>query len=274
MKHLRRFLCYAAAILFVALIFFPFYWQLVTSFKHPADISLIPTELWPHRFSTQFYQNVFFNHHFGTYLGNSLIVGIGAMAVSVALAIPAAYAFTRVRFALKRFWKGLFLLANALPVIAMLTPLFVQFRRLHLLNTYAGVIIPNTFLVLPLAVWTLSAFLEKIPVELEQAALVDGASLPQAFVKILLPLMAPGVFSVAIVSFITTWNDFMISLVMLTKDSMRTVPIGIALFAGQYTVPWGDMAAASIVATVPVILLILIFQKQLVSGLTSGAVKG
>lgn len=262
------------SILFVLFLLFPFYWLVITSFKDPRDISLMPTEIWPGRFSLEFYKSVFTGHHIGVYLRNSLIVGSATMLIALGVSIPAAYAFTRIDFAGKKFWKNFILLANMFPIIAIVTPLFIIFRKMQLINTYWGIIIPSIMITLPLAIWTLIAFLEKIPVELEQAARVDGASRFQEITKIVIPLMAPGVFSTAIIIFIAAWNELMFSLVMVTKDSMRTIPVGINLFAGQYTLPWGDMSAASVVATVPIIIIVMIFQKRIVDGLMSGAVKG
>lgn len=273
-KIFYKIIRYLLSAIFLMILLFPFYWQVITSLKDPRDITLMPTEIWPNRFSLEFYKSVFTGHHFEVYLKNSFIVGSATMLISLAVSIPAAYAFTRIDFLFKKFWKNFILLANMFPIIAIVTPLFVLFRNLKIINTYWGIIIPSIMITLPLSIWTLIAFLEKIPVELEEAARVDGATKFQEITKIVLPLMAPGVFSTAIIIFIAAWNELMFSLVMVTKDSMRTVPVGITLFAGQYTLPWGDMSAASIVATVPIILIVLIFQKKIVDGLMSGAVKG
>ena len=166
------------------------------------------------------------------------------------------------------------LLANMFPIIAVVTPLFVVFKKLHLVNTYAGLIIPTIVITLPLSIWTLVAFLGQIPYDLEQAAQIDGCTRLQAVCKVILPLMTPGLFSTAIIAFITAWNELMFSHVFVTKNEWRTVPVGITLFVGEFTVPWGDMAAASICATVPIVIVVLICQKQIVAGLTAGAVKG
>lgn len=145
---------------------------------------------------------------------------------------------------------------------------------MHIINTYAGLIIPSVIITLPMAIWTLIAFIKTLPYDLEEAAQIDGCSRFQSVIKVILPLTAPGVFTTAIIAFITAWNEFMFALILVTKDSMRTVPVAISLFPGQFTVPWGDMAAASVVATVPIVIVVLICQKKIVAGLTSGAVKG
>lgn len=260
--------------IFLIVIVFPFYWLIVTSVKDPADISLIPTELWPSRFSGDFYKNVFLEHHLMTYLGNSVIVAAGTMIVTILIAFPAAYAFSRINFKFKKTVKNFILVSNMFPIIAIVTPMFIIFKNMHLVNTYAGLIIPSVIITLPMSIWTLAAFIDTLPYELEESAMIDGCNRMQAVFYIVLPLSAPGIFTTAIIAFITAWNEFMFSLILVTKDAMRTVPVAISLFPGQYTVPWGDMSAASVVATIPIIIVVLIFQKKIVSGLTSGSVKG
>lgn len=275
-KHIRirRLLGLLGLAVFLIIVVFPFYWQIVTSVKDPRDISLMPTELWPGRFSLEFYKNVFVNHNFGVYLTNSVIVAFGAMFVTLVMAFPAAYAFARIQFRFKKFMQNFILLANMFPIIAVVTPMFVIFRQMGLINTYLGLIIPSVIITLPMAIWTLIAFIKTLPYELEEAALIDGCNRFESVMRVILPLAAPGVFTTAIIAFITAWNEFMFALILVTRDSMRTVPVAISMFPGQFTVPWGDMAAASIVATVPIVLVVLVCQKRIVAGLTSGAVKG
>lgn len=261
-------------IVFLIIVLFPFYWLIVTSFKNPKDISLMPTEIWPHRFSLQFYIDAFQKHHLYIYLENSLIVGFWVMLITTVIALPAAYAFARLKFRFKKFWKNFILIANMFPIIAIVTPMFVIFRNLHLINTYAGLIIPSVITTLPMSVWTMEAFIKTIPGELEESAMIDGCSRFQAVMRVELPLIAPGIFTTAIIAFITSWNEFMFALILVTKDQMRTIPVAISMFPGQYTVPWGDMAAASVIATIPVVIVVLLLQRKIVSGLTSGAVKG
>lgn len=259
---------------FILLIIFPFAWLIITSLKDSRDISLIPTEVWPSRFSLDFYISVFTQHHLQTYLLNSVIVALGAMAVTILIALPAAYAFARINFKFKKFWQNFILLANMFPIIAIVTPMFVIFKNLKLINTYQGLIVPSVIITLPMAIWTLVAFIKTIPYELEESAQIDGCGKLQAILKVVLPLTSPGIFTTAIIAFITAWNEFMFALILTTRDSMRTVPVAISLFPGQFSVPWGDMAAASIVATAPIVIVVLICQKKIVFGLTSGAVKG
>ncbi len=260
--------------IFLIVIIFPFLWQVITSFKDPRDISMMPTQLWPSRFSLDFYINVFVGHNFAVYLKNSIIVAAGTMLITIFIAFPASYAFARIHFKLKKFLKNFILLANMFPIIAVVTPMFIIFKQLKLINSYMGLIVPSIIITLPMAIWTLIAFIKTLPYELEEAALVDGCTKFSSVIKIILPLTTPGLFTTAIIAFITAWNEFMFALILVTKDHYRTVPVAIAMFPGQFSVPWGDMAAASIVATVPIVIVVLICQKRIVSGLTSGAVKG
>jgi multiple sugar transport system permease protein len=261
-------------IVFLVVIVFPFYWLIITALKDPKDISLMPTELWPSRWSFQFFINCFTEHHLQVYLENSIIVALGAMIVTIIIAFPAAYAFARLKFRFKKFWKNFILIANMFPIIAIVTPMFIIFKNLHLINTYAGLIVPSVIITLPMAIWTLISFINALPYDLEEAAQIDGCSRFQSVIKIIVPLAAPGVFTTAIIAFITAWNEFMFALILITKDQMRTVPVAISMFPGQYTVPWGDMAAASVIATIPIVIVVLLCQRKIVSGLTSGAVKG
>lgn len=261
-------------IVFMVIVIFPFYYLIISAVKDPRDISMMPTELWPSRFSLDFFENAFIDHNLLVYLKNSVIVSLGAMALAILISFPAAYAFARIKFKFKKFWKNFILVSNMFPIIAVVTPMFVIFRNMGLLNTYWGLIIPSVIITLPMAIWTLIAFINTLPYDLEEAAQIDGCTRFQSVIKVILPLAAPGIFTTAIIAFITAWNEFMFSLVLVTRDSMRTVPVAISLFPGQYTVPWGDMAAASVVATVPIVIVVLICQKKIVSGLTSGAVKG
>ena len=261
-------------VIFMVIVIFPFYYLIISAVKDPRDISMMPTELWTSRFYLDFFENAFIDHNLMVYLKNSVIVSLGAMALTIVIAFPAAYAFARIKFKFKKFWRNFILISNMFPIIAVVTPMFVIFRNMGLLNTYWGLIIPSVIITLPMAIWTLIAFINTLPYDLEEAAQIDGCTRFQSVIKVILPLAAPGIFTTAIIAFITAWNEFMFSLVLVTRDSMRTVPVAISLFPGQYTVPWGDMAAASVVATVPIVIVVLICQKKIVSGLTSGAVKG
>ena len=206
---------------------------------------------------------------------NSILVTLVATLIAVILATFCAYAIARLDFPGKRLILGTALTVSFFPVISLVTPLFDLWRQVHLFDTIPGLILPYLVLTLPLSIWTLSAFFQQIPWEMEQAAQVDGASSWEAFRKVIVPLAAPGVFTTAIIVFFTAWNDFVFA-ISLTSDKARTVPAALAFFTGasQFESPTGAICAAGVVVTVPVVVLVLIFQRRIVSGLTSGAVKG
>ncbi|PWJ24237.1 carbohydrate ABC transporter membrane protein 2 (CUT1 family) [Branchiibius hedensis] len=208
-------------------------------------------------------------------LWHSIIVCVISTLIAVVLATFCAYAIARLDFPGKKLILGTALAVSFFPVIAMVTPLFNLWRQIGLFDTIPGLIIPYLALTLPLAIWTLTAFFQQIPWEMEQAAQVDGATSWQAFRKVIVPLAAPGVFTTAIISFFTAWNDFVFSS-NLTSSNARTVPAALAFFTGasQFEQPTGAICAAAVVVTIPVVILVLVFQRRIVTGLTSGAVKG
>ena len=208
-------------------------------------------------------------------LRNSLIVSLLATLISVILAMFCAYAISRLEFQGKKLILTTAPAVSFFPVVAMVTPLFDVWRQIGLFDTIPGLVIPYLALTLPLSIWTMSAFFQQIPWEMEQAAQVDGASSWEAFRKVIVPLAAPGVFTTAIITFFTAWNDFVFA-ISLTSDKARTVPAALAFFTGasQFEEPTGAIMAAAVVVTIPVVILVLIFQRRIVAGLTSGAVKG
>ena len=260
--------------LFVLLIVYPFIWQVMTSLRGPEDIYKIPADLILKRPSLHFYNLVFTKHQFGRYLFNSVWVSTAAMLVGLLCAVPASYALVRMHFFGRRFVNKFILTANMFPIVALVCPLYVFFKKMGLVNTHASLIIASSVLTLPISIFTLNAFLRQIPPDLEEAALVDGASRFGAVVKVILPILAPAVVTTAIISFIGAWNELMFSLIFVSKKEMRTVPVAIAMMPGEFSLPWGDIAAASVVATMPLVLVVLICQKKVVAGLTAGAVKG
>lgn len=206
---------------------------------------------------------------------NSIIVCLTATVISVVLATFCAYAIARLDFPGKRIILFVALTVSFFPVISLVTPLFEMWRTLGLFDTIPGLVIPYLSLTLPLSIWVLSAFFQQIPWELEQAAQVDGATNWQAFRKVIVPLAAPGVFTTAIITFFTAWNDFVFA-ISLTSENARTVPAALAFFTGasQFEQPTGAISAAAVIITIPVVILVLLFQRRIVAGLTSGAVKG
>jgi multiple sugar transport system permease protein len=216
------------------------------------------------------------SHDFLAALRNSFGISIIATILAVMIATLAAYAIARLEFRGKRLVLSLALAIAMFPVVSLVGPLFDMWRTFHLFNTWPGLIIPYMTFTLPLAIWTLSAFFREIPWEMEQAAQVDGATSWQAFRKVIVPLAAPGVFTAAILTFFFAWNEFVLALSLTSTTASRTVPAQMSFFVGPdpFNPPYSQLAAASVIVTVPVIVIVLLFQRRIVAGLTSGAVKG
>lgn len=258
----------------VAYALFPVWWIAALSFKDPStltDGNVVPT-----KWTWDNYRGIFETSVFTRALVNSIGIALIATAVAVVLGTMAAYAVARLRFPGKRLLIGLSLLIAMFPPISLVSPLFDIERALGLFDTWPGLILPYMTFSLPLAIYTLSAFFREIPWDLEKAAKVDGATPAQAFRLVIAPLAAPGVFTTAILVFIFCWNDFLFAISLTSTQSARTVPAAIAFFTGssQFQEPAGSIAAAAMVITVPIIVFVLLFQRRIVAGLTSGAVKG
>jgi multiple sugar transport system permease protein len=230
----------------------------------------------PKDFSLDNYDTVFSTDTFNAALVNSIGIAAIATLVSIVLAAMAAYATARLNFAGKAVILSGALAVAMFPPISIVGSLFDMWRAVGLFDTWPGLIIPYMTFTLPLAIYTLSAFFREIPWELEQAAAVDGATPMQAFRKVIVPLAAPGVFTAAILVFIFAWNDFIFANTLTSTDNARTVPAALAFFTGgsQFEEPTGAITAASVVVTIPIIIMVLIFQRRIVAGLTAGAVKG
>ncbi|HXO09356.1 MAG TPA: carbohydrate ABC transporter permease [Solirubrobacteraceae bacterium] len=252
----------------------PVVWIIMLSLKTPetaTDGSFIPHQWTLHNYSDIFNQSVFTSA-----LRNSIGIGLIATTLAVILASSAAYAIARLKFPGKQGILALALAVVMFPQISLVGPLYNLWRQIGLYNTWPGLIIPYMTFALPLSIYTLSAFFREIPWELEQAAQVDGATPFQAFRKVIAPLATPGIVTTYIIVFIICWNDFIFAISLTSTNAAQTVPAAIAQFPGasQFTQPIGDIAAAAVVVTIPVMLLVLLFQRRIVSGLTAGAVKG
>jgi len=264
-----------AIVMFYALV--PVFWLVSLSLKTPATVSdrkFIPQETTFDNYTTLFSGGL--DSPLLRPLINSVSIALIATVIAVTLASFTAYAIARLDFPGKTVILAGALAIAMFPPISVVGPLFDMWRALGLYDTYLGLIIPYLTFSLPLAIYTLVAFFREIPWELEQAAQVDGATPWQAFRKIILPLAAPGVFTAAILVFIFAWNDFVFAITLTSSDSARTVPAALAFFTGesQFTAPTGNIAAAAVLVTIPIIVFVLIFQRRIVAGLTAGAVKG
>lgn len=251
----------------------PFLWQLLTSLKPDEDLTSLPPLL-PRRLTLSHYRTVFLEQPFLRIMGNSLVVASLSTLLSVSLGALAAFALARTEIRGKVLVLGAALSISMFPPIAIVSPLYLLIRALHLRDSWWALILTHTAFTLPLSIWILTNFFREIPEEILKAARVDGCSTFQLFSKIVLPLAVPGLFTAAILVFIFSWNEFLFALTFTATEASRTVPVGIALFPGVHEIPWGEIAAASIVVTLPLVGLVFAFQKRIVQGLTAGAVKG
>ncbi|MBD3006390.1 carbohydrate ABC transporter permease [Streptomyces sp. 5-10] len=270
----RAWLLYLGVAAVVAYCLAPFYWMLVSSLRRTSDI--FDTSLIPSSVSFENYRAVFSpSQGFGRALLNSLIVSGITTALALLLATFTAYAMARLEFRFKRLILTLIIATSMFPVVSIVVPLLKLFADIGWINTYQAMIVPSMSFVLPLAVWNLTTFFRQMPDELEEAAMIDGCTRGQAFRKVIIPLAAPGIFTTAIISFIAAWNEFLIALSMTNKQQMQTAPVAISKFTGatQFDIPFGSQMAAGILVTVPLVIMVLIFQRRIVAGLTAGAAK-
>ncbi len=273
-SRLERLFWGAGSALVVAYALIPVVWIVSLSLKRSADLG--DNRFLPQVASLEHYAAVFDDPQFSAALWNSIgIAGISTFA-AVVLGSFAAYAIVRLQFPGRRLILAAALSIAMFPPVSIIGPLFNMWRTLGLYDTWPGLIIPYMTFTLPLAIWTLSAFFREIPWDLDKAARVDGATPLQAFLRVIVPLAAPGVFTAAILVFMFAWNDFLFAISLTSTNDARTVPAAIAFFTGssRFEQPTGSIAAASVVVTVPIIIVVLLFQRRIVAGLTSGAVKG
>jgi multiple sugar transport system permease protein len=254
---------------------FPLLWMVSLSFKSPETFRT-DTGFFPSEWTWDNFQTVFEDELFTSALRNSFGISIIATALSVVIAMFAAYAIARLDFGGKKLLLSMALGIAMFPQAALVGPLFNMWRGLGIYDTWIGLIIPYLTFALPLSIWTMSAFFRQIPWEMEQAAQVDGATAWQAFRRVIVPLAAPGVFTTAILTFFFCWNEFLLATSLTSTDRARTVPAALSFFTGasQFESPVTAIMAASVVVTIPVVILVLLFQRRIVAGLTSGAVKG
>jgi multiple sugar transport system permease protein len=275
MRWNRKIVGWSVAVLAIVVYsLLPVAWITSLSFKQGDDIN--NQQFLPTHWSLDNYRTVFDTNLFTSALRNSLGISLIATAIAVALATVAAYAIARLEFKGKRAVLSTALAIAMFPTVALVGPLFDMWRSLGIYDTWLGLIIPYISFTLPLAIWTLSSFFRQIPWEMEQAAQVDGATAWQAFRKVIVPLAAPGVATATILVFFFAWNDFVFGISLTATDRARPVPAALAFFTGEtfFEQPTAAISAAAVIVTIPVMILVLVFQRQIVSGLTSGAVKG
>jgi trehalose/maltose transport system permease protein len=270
-KTVLFYLLVAAIVVFAV---FPFYYAILTSFK--SGTALFEVDYWPKDFSFDNYIAVMTKGNFPRNLLNSLVVSIAVVAISILLAITAAFALSRVRFRGRSSLLLLILSVSMFPSIAVLAGLFELIRGMGIYNTLPALVFSYMIFTLPFTVWVLTTFMRELPVEIEEAAIVDGATPWIIVSRVFLPLMWPALVTTGLLAFIAAWNEFLFALTFVVSDAQRTVPVAIALLSGatSFEIPWGVLMAASVIVTVPLVVLVLIFQRKIISGLTAGGVKG
>lgn len=265
---------YLAVVVIVVFAVFPFYYAILTSFKQGPDLFRIT--YWPESFSLDNYAAVLTSGSFPRNLLNSVFVASVTVLLALFLAITASFALARVRFRGRSLLLMTILGVSMFPQIAVLAGLFELIRFLGIYNTPWALIFSYTIFTLPFTVWVLTTFMRDLPIEIEEAAIVDGANPWVIITRVFLPLMWPALVTTGLLAFIGAWNEFLFALTFTVSNDTRTVPVAIALLSGgsQFEIPWGAIMAASVIVTVPLVVLVLIFQRKIISGLTAGGVKG
>ncbi len=274
-RRVVRGICFTLLVLAIgAVAVFPLWYAVVSSFRSGADL-FVPA-LWPEQMALENYRQIFVQQEFGRNIANSVLVATAVVLVSLTLSLGAAYGLGRVRMRGRTAMLGAILAVSMFPQVAVLSGLFELIRAIGLYDTLPGLVIANLTLSLPFTVWLLTTFMRELPMELEEAAFVDGASVAQIVRRVFMPLLLPAMVPIGLLAFIVAWNEFLFALTFALSADVRTVPVAIALLSGASSqeLPWGPIMAASVVVTVPVIVLVLAFQRKIVAGLTAGALKG
>ena len=272
---LKKILTYLVIAIALAAFIFPIYWMIIASFKENSVLMRVPPQLYPTFKTLDNYISIITNTKYLNYIKNSLIVASMTVIVDLALAIFAGYSLSRYRYPGRKAIMTLTLSAQVFPTVVIIISLYSLFSKLKLMNSYVGLMLADVAMSLPLSVWMMKSFCDSVPRSLDEAAKVDGCSRFMTMVRIAVPLMKPGMLAVGIYAFLQSWDDYMISLVVMTKTAMKTLPVGIAeTFMGEFGFDYAGMMTVSVVASLPVLLLFLFFNKYMVAGLTGGAVKG
>lgn len=263
-----------ATLLVVLFILLPLYWMIVSAFKTPSNVGSTPPQYVPSPVSTANFRAAFSQYTFGHYILNSVIVAGVATALVLILGTLAGYALGRLPMRGKFTMLVVLLMISVFPEIAVVSPLYLLLRQVGWLNSYQALILPYTAFFLPFAIWILRNYFLGIPYEMEESARIDGASPLRTVWSIILPQAWPGLFTAGIFTFTACWTEFLMALILNVANDFRTIPVGVALFGSQFFIPYGVIFAASVVAVVPIGILVFVFRRSVVSGLTSGAVKG
>ncbi|MBZ9607648.1 carbohydrate ABC transporter permease [Clostridium estertheticum] len=271
---LIRALRYSLMVVFFIFMTFPIIWIFITSVKSVKEIVTIPITYFPKHFTLENYENILKTTNFPVYFKNSVIVGTTASIGTLIISLFAGYSLARFKFAGKKLTLFLFLATQMVPVAAIIVPIFILFSKLGLINNLLGLIIIYIVLNIPFCTMMIRGFFEKIPYTLEEAAMIDGCSRIQALIKIILPVMKPGIIATFVFAFMGAWNELFFNTLFISREGLKTLPTGINAFIGKYDIDWGMMTAGSVIALIPIFIMFGVIQKYLVGGLTDGAVKG
>ncbi len=272
-KHWSLLAIYLFLIIFVVIAAFPFFWMVTTSLKPQKEIFSIPPTFFPKEVFVDGYVNIWAKGDFFVYFLNSFKVAGVTTLFAMLVSIMAGLGFGRYTFRGRKTLQLLLLLAQLFPMVLLVTPYYQIIKAMGLINTHMALFIAYTSFVIPFSVWMLTNYFKALPIELEEAAMIDGCTKVGALVRVTVPLSAPGIAATAINAFILAWNEFLFAQTFIDSPLLRTLPIGLKAFMGQYKTDWNLLMAGAVISTVPVVILFTILQKQLVAGLTSGAVK-
>jgi multiple sugar transport system permease protein/raffinose/stachyose/melibiose transport system permease protein len=273
LKFRRTSLLFVFQLILVAVVLLPFFWMFSVSLKPPTEPFAIPARLWPENPTLDNYLTAF-RPEFQRYFVNSLIVSLATIVVSITVGLLAAYTFSRFTMRWLSILLIAIILAQMFPVGAMIIPIYKIMRGMELLNTYTSLILAYITITLPVSIWMLRGFIRNIPPDLEEAAQVDGATRLQAFLFVTVPLARPGIIATAVWIAVVTWQEFLFALAFTSTVDMRTLPIGLNDFIGQYGIRYGELMASSVMVSIPIIVLFFFLQRYFVAGLTAGATKG
>ena len=259
---------------FVLFFLFPFYWQIATSIRTPEFLTSIPPQIFPNPMFFERYVSIFTTTQFPLNVRNSLAIASVTTATCLLFSVLSSYAIARLKIPGAQTIMITILVISMFPGVSILGPLYLTFKNFGIINTRLCLIVAYTAVFLPFTMWFLTSFFRTVPPDLEEAATIDGCTPLQSLFLIMIPLSAPAVFTIAILIFIFSWNEFLFSFTFTTSNEMRTYPVGLLMFQGLWTIPWGDLCAGSTVVALPVVILVLIAQRFVIQGLTAGAVKG
>lgn len=276
LKGHKNVICCIFSVVILIVLLFPLYWTLVTSLKTEQEIFQIPPTLWPNVLNTKSYTAQLDHGDFNMFrsFGNSLLISLGATVISVVLAVPASYGIAKYKFCFRKGVLLTFLVTQMLPVSVLLTPMFLMFKNMHLYNTWLSAILADATIGIPFSVLILKNYFASIPNEMEEAAYIDGCGKFGSFFRVLIPIAKPGIIVCAIFSFLYAWGDLAYSMTFILEQEARPITAGIYNFMGQYGTKWSYLTAYAIVTIIPVALIFIFMQKYIISGMTSGAVKG